>query len=131
MRLATTGRPRRRAGGDDGQALVETVLSLGVIVLVMLAVVQVGLVVADQVLVVQAAREGARAAAVGEDPGGAAAAATGLDSSRLDVDRRGGATPGDQVAVVVRYRSPTDLPLVGPLIDDVDLSARVVMRVEG
>jgi hypothetical protein len=82
------------------------------------------------VLVVHAAREGARAAAV--DPTvvaarRAATAGSGLGAGRLQVElsRR-----GDQVEVVTRYRSPTDLPLVGALIPDLSLRANAAMRVE-
>ena len=52
---------RRREGG---QATVEVALLLPLLATMLLAVVQVGLVVRDQVLVTHAAREAARAAAV-------------------------------------------------------------------
>ena len=55
-----------RAGADRGQSTVEFALVLPLVVMVLLLVVQVGLVVRDQVLVVHAAREAARAAAVGD-----------------------------------------------------------------
>jgi hypothetical protein len=44
------------------------------------------------------------------------------------VSGRGG--PGSRVEVQVRYRSATDLPLVGPLVGDVELSGSASMRVE-
>ena len=51
------------AGNDDaGQAAVEVALVLPFLALVLLLVVQTALVVRDQVLVVHAAREAARAA---------------------------------------------------------------------
>jgi hypothetical protein len=37
---------------------------------------------------------------------------------------------GEPVRVVVRYRSPTRLPLVGAVVDDLVLDAAVTMRVE-
>ena len=118
---------------DRGQAAAELALVLPVVLLVLLLVVQVGLVVRDQVLVVHAAREGARAASVGDsDPSVrlAAARAGPLTPSRLRVSvvRRGGS--GGDVDVEVTYRCPTDLPLVGPLLPDPQLHATVVMRQE-
>jgi len=37
---------------------------------------------------------------------------------------------GEPIAVEVSYHSVTNLPLVGPLFPDPQLSARTVMRVE-
>ena len=54
-----------RRPGEDGQAAVELVLVLPVVLLALLMVVQLGVLVRSQVLVVHAAREGARAAAIG------------------------------------------------------------------
>ena len=54
----------RRCQREGGQATVEVALLLPLLALLLLAVVQVGLVVRDQVLVTHAAREAARAAAV-------------------------------------------------------------------
>ncbi len=122
-------------GGDPeaGQATVELALALPVVVLVLLLVLQVGLVVRDQVLVVHAAREAARAVAVDARPGaasGAAATAGPLDPARLSVSVQGRDGLGSRVHVTVTYRAPTDVPLVGPLVGDVDLHADVTMRVE-
>ena len=65
--------PVRRRRGDGGQASVELALVLPLVVLLLLAVVQLGLLVRDQILVVHAAREAAREAAVdpaADAPGG-------------------------------------------------------------
>jgi Flp pilus assembly protein TadG len=116
--------------GERGQAALELALCLPILALLLLAVVQVGVVVRDQVAVVHAAREGARAAAVtGGGPGDAVAAAHGavrLDPGRLSVD----ASRRDVVRVTVSYRAATDVPLVGRLIGDVTLRATAVMRTE-
>lgn len=121
--------------GQPGQATVELVLALPAVVAVLLLVVQVGLVGRDQLLVVHAAREAARAASVEPDPEAAASAATraagaaaGLDPRRLSVATR---LDGDLVRVTVRYRAPTDVPLVGALVGEPTLEASVAMRVEG
>jgi hypothetical protein len=117
-----TGRRR----GQRGQAAVELALALPLVALLLLAVVQVGLVVRDQVLATHAAREAARAAAVGSPPRAAALAGSGLRGDRLTVD----VGRGELVRVAVRYRAPTDLPLIGPLVPDLTLRAKAAMRSE-
>lgn len=113
-----------------GQAAVELALGLPLVFLVLLAIVQVVLVARDQLAVLHAAREGARAAAV--DPAGdtgAAAAheALGLDPGRASVRS---ATGGGRVSVTVRYVSPTDVPLIGALLGDITVTGTATMRVE-
>jgi Flp pilus assembly protein TadG len=124
-------RPRTR--GDEGQAAVELALVVPLVALVLLAVVQVGLVVRDQVLVVHAAREAAREAAVEPAPDASRRAAldgSGLEADRLSVDVTGRGGAGTRVRVQVRYRAPTRVPLVGAALDDVELEATASMRVE-
>jgi Flp pilus assembly protein TadG len=121
---------RRRA---SGQAAVEVALVMPVVALLLLGVVQVALVVRDQVLVVHAAREAARAAAVDPSPGAArqaAVAATSLRPERLDVDVPPAGGPGRLVTATVAYRSPTAAPLIGPLLPDVVVRGRASMRRE-
>lgn len=118
---------------DRGQSSVEVALLLPFVALLLLAVVQVGLVVRDQVLITHAAREAARVAAVDPDPGAArdaAGAAADLVPARLSVDVSGRGEPGSRVQAEVVYRSPTVVPLVGRLIGDARLTARATMRVE-
>lgn len=122
--------PVRREGG---QASVELVLALPVLALLLLVVVQVGLVVRDQVLLVHAAREAAREAAVAPDADAArrgALAGARLDPDRLTVRTEGRGGSGSRVTARLTYRSPTDVPLVGALVGDVHLSASATMRVE-
>lgn len=119
--------------GDRGQSTVELALALPLVTLVLLLVVQVGLVVRDQVLVTGAAREAARTAAVvGPDDRSAieraAARAGSLAPDRLHVEVGSGVDGA--VAVHVRYRSRTDLPLIGALVPDLDLHADATMRRE-
>jgi len=123
-----------RAGADDdGQAAVELVLVLPLLVLLLLGMVQVGLVVRDQVLVTHAAREEAREAAVDPAPAGvrrAALSAAPLESGRLSVVMSAAEPDTARVGVRLSYRSSTDLPLVGVLLPDVHLDARASMRKE-
>lgn len=122
-----------RLGTERGQAAVELALVLPLVAALALALLQVALVGRDQVLVTHAAREAAREAAVSSDPGRprqAALAGARLEADRLDVESSGRGRPGSRVTVVVRYRSPTDVPIVGSLVGDVHLSASAAMRVE-
>jgi len=126
---------RLRPRSDAGQATVEVALTLPVVVVVLLAVVQVALVARDDLVVLHAAREGARAAALapgGSDPTGAAEVAARhgaghLAPTRLRVEVAVGAR---LVTVTVHYRAPTDVPAVGALVGDVDLEASVTMQRE-
>lgn len=123
------------ATGKDqrGQATVEVALVLPLVVLFTLIVVQAALVGKDLLLVNHAAREAARAAAVDPTPAAAlqgAAAAGGLDRSRLSSRLSGGTSRGDRATATVTYRSPTNVPLVGRLVGDIELNAQVTMRVE-
>lgn len=118
-----------RRGREAGQASVEFALVVPLLLVVMLGIAQVGLVARDQVGVVHAAREAARAAAVDPDPARAAEAARAvLADAEVQVGPRPGV--GEPIEVEVRYRSATSLPIVGPLVPDPLLSARAVMRVE-
>lgn len=124
-----------RRDQDEGQAAVELALVLPLVVLLLLAVVQVTLVARDQVLVVHAARNAAREAAVDPHrataPREAALAGDALKSGRLEVEvRHMGSTGQDLVAVQLRYDAPTDVPLVGSMLPDVRLYAKATMRSE-
>jgi TadE-like protein len=126
---ARRGGTRRHGGRERGQATVEFAFLLPLVVLSILAVIQVGLVVRDQLGVVHAARQAARAASVDPDPSRAVRAAhRTLPGADVDV----GARPevGGEISVTVHYTSVTDLPLVGVLFPDPDLHATAVIRVE-
>ena len=124
----------RTRRGDGGQATVELALVLPLVALVVLSALQVGLVLRDHVLVVHAAREAARAAAVADtDRSGAATEgarrSAALDPGALQVDAVdvGG---GEWVRVELAYTNGTDVPLVGVLLPDVTLRADATMRAE-
>lgn len=122
-------------GADDrGQSTVELALVLPVLILLILVVVQIGVVVRDHVTLHHAVRLAARQAAVQPSPDPVTEAAVGsstaLDGDRTTVELRGGREPGDRLTVIVRYRSATEVPLVGALIGDVPLEADAVVRVE-
>jgi len=118
-----------RGAGARGQATVEFAFVLPLLVLGMLAIVQTGLVVRDQLGVVHAAREGARVASVEPDP---ARAVRAVRRTLPGADVHVGDRPeiGGEITVDVSYTSVTDLPLVGVLFPDPDLHASATMRVE-
>jgi Flp pilus assembly protein TadG len=119
---------------DSGQSTVELALVLPVVVLLLLAVLQVGLVARDVVLVTHASREAARAAAVDGAPGAARQAAvmsSGLRSDRLRVRVAGRSGPGSRVRVDIAYSAPTNVPIIGALLGDRAIRSSATMRVEG
>jgi Flp pilus assembly protein TadG len=112
---------------------VELALLLPVVVVLLLAVLQVGLLARDVVPVTHASREAARAAATDPDPEAArtaAAASSGLAADRLEVRVRGRGGAGSRVRVEVAYRAPTTVPLVGALLGDRTIRSSATMRVE-
>lgn len=121
--------PPRQRRPDSGQAAVELALALPVVTVVVLGVIQVLAVVADQLAIELAAREAARAAAVAPDPSGAAGsaarAAVGLAPLGVSTSNR-----SDRVTVTVSYVNHTDVPLIGRVIGDIELRAEVTMRRE-
>ena len=120
--------PARRVG-SRGQATVELVFMLPIVLVLLLAVVQVAVVARAHVLVGAAARDAARAAAVGEVDSARAAAldGSGLDATRTEVHVDVG---DDTVTARVTYRDDTSVPLVGRLAGDVTVQASVTMRRE-
>ena len=123
----------RRGRGDKGQATVEVALVLPFLVVLLLAMAQVGLIIRAQVMVIHAAREAARAVAVDAtaDAQGAALLASTLDPGRTTVDVSGSLDPGGHVTVTVGYVVESSIPLAGAIIGDVELDAEATMLVEG
>jgi Flp pilus assembly protein TadG len=133
-RAAPSAAAHERGGHRErGQATVELALLLPLVALLLLALVQVAVVARDQVLVVHAAREAARAAAVDPDVDAARQAAEQagpLAADRLTVEVTGRGEAGSRVRVVVSYIVPLRLPLLGAALGDVTLSSSATMRVE-
>ncbi len=117
---------------ERGQATAELALVLPVVALLVLLVAQVAVTVTHQLLVIHAAREGARAAAIDDRQRDRAAqravrVAASLPADRTRVETR---TTGGLVEVTVTYRAPTDVPVIGRLLGDITLRSTAVMRVE-
>jgi hypothetical protein len=129
LRRSTCG-PRERAS-----ATVEFALVLPLVLTMTLALLQIGLFVKDELVVQEAARAGARQAAVSADDGAAQRAALdaspSLDPDRIEVSvqREGGVGTGATVTVL--YHAPVVVPIVSWLFrSTVDLSAKAIMRQE-
>ena len=125
-----TGAGRRSSpSADRGQAALEFALALPLVMVLVLGVVQVIVVTSHRAAVERLARDGARAASVSADPGGAARAAVerGTRLRPVEVDT---ATSASSVTVSVRYVDPTSVPVVGAVIGDVALEATATMPLE-
>ena len=109
---------------ERGQATVELALVMPVVAVVAMALLDLGLVMRDNVLCVHAAREAARALAVGEDPVGAARRRSGLGSA-LSVTTD--ATTG---TATVELDLSARLPVLGRLVPDAKLRQSATMRME-
>jgi uncharacterized membrane protein len=123
---------------QDGQATVEAAMTLPVVLIALLLIVQVGIVVRDAMALIQAAREGARAAAVtGDDAAavdGVRRSAGPLDASRIEIAIE--PPPGERVrgsAVTVRlsYADRLTIPIVSRFVTYVvPLRAAATMHIE-
>lgn len=125
-----------RGEGERATAAVEFALVLPLVLIIALALVQVGLLVKDQLVLEEAARAGARQAAVSTDDGSARraaiSAAVSLASDRVDVSIQREGDVGGSVSVIVIYHAPVALPLVAWLFPSrIDLRSTAVMRQEG
>lgn len=107
-----------------GQATVELALLLPVVATIGWAFIEVGLLLRDNVLCVHAAREAARALAVGEDPVAAAQRRSGLGTELVvTFDRQ----TGTATVVLALGRR---LPLFGRLAPEASLRQQATMRIE-
>lgn len=114
---------------DRGQATVELALTMPLVCVMLLAVVQLAVVVADVLAVQLAAREGARAASVSLQGDGAAhraaTRATALRPLQVHTVSNAGT-----VTVRVTYVERTTVPLIGALVPDIAVSASATMQFE-
>ena len=123
-------RPRPAVSSQAGQTTAELALLFPVVLLLALCLVQAALVLRDDLALVNAAREAARAASLDPDPARAERAAAAVLPGVTVVRSEPRPPVGELVTVRVSYRSATTLPVVGPLLPDPVLTARAVMRVE-
>jgi Flp pilus assembly protein TadG len=127
---------RERRPDVRGSAAVEFALVLPLLLVVGLALLQVGLLAKDQLVLQEAARAGARQAAVSHDEESVRQAAMDagatLDRSRIEVAIERAPAADGPVTVTVTYDAPIAIPVVRWLFpSQVRLSARATMRQEG
>lgn len=117
-----------------GSAAVELALVLPLALMAALALLQVGLVAEDSLVVAHAAREGAREAAVTTDAARVREAALrggSLPGERTEIEVERAGSTGDPVTVRVRYRSQPVVPFVAWLFPhEIEISAEATMRQE-
>ena len=127
---------RLRFRNDDGQAFVEFVIVLPILVLLIFGITQFGLAFRNYIAITDAARVGARAAAVKRTSSPCAAASTAIQntvstgqwaqiSSRITCVA--GPNVGDQVSISIRY--PYSIGLPGVSVSG-DLTANAKERLE-
>lgn len=117
--------------GERGSAVVEFALVVPLVLALLLGVVEVALVARSQLLVISAAREGAREAAASPDPAAAVRAARTVlgdrgSNARVSVRRPGVVGQSARVRVTLPYRVAA--PLFGGI--GVELTGSASMRVE-
>jgi Flp pilus assembly protein TadG len=118
---------------QHGQTTVEFAAILPLVMLVAFALVEIGLLAADQVRLWHAAREAARVAVVNPDEAQAEAAARRNGFETLDVAITPGAVErrqGDPLTVRLAYDRPGEVPIVRYLFSGVTLRAQATMRIE-
>jgi Flp pilus assembly protein TadG len=136
--------PRHTLRNQRGQAVTEFAVILPVLLLVLLAVYQFGVVFNNYIQVTAAAREGARKAAVSRTAGTCSAvqalaitaargAAPGLSTSKMNVTVTATCTnnayaPGTDTTVTVTY--PYAVSILGKVVASGNLSSSTTMREE-
>jgi Flp pilus assembly protein TadG len=124
-----------------GQALVEFAIVANILLVLLLAIIQFGVVWSNYVTITDAAREGARRAVVNRSSGqgamvsagisAARTAANGLNQSNLSVSvtsQTGTWNLGDPIQVTVTY--PYSIAILGVAVKSGNLSSTTVMRAE-
>ena len=130
----------KRRNTDQGQAVVEFAVILPVLLLILFAILQFGVVFNNYIQVTAAAREGARKASVSRSLGTASAesaattaaknAAPGLNQSNITVSFPNSPSfaQGSDVSVQVTY--PYSISIIGLVVASGNLSSTTTMRVE-
>jgi hypothetical protein len=122
-----------------GQSAVELAITLPVLLLVMLGLINLGILMVSQIVLTQAAWEGARAGATLTNPaqgdaeitGAVQAALAGVDAGRveIDIDPTQGEFPRDQPGPLPRGR-PLTVRLEYPLTMTLPFPVTVTLRAE-
>ncbi|MGA1157932.1 MAG: TadE/TadG family type IV pilus assembly protein [Ilumatobacteraceae bacterium] len=114
---------------DRGQATVEFALTIPVLVIALLGAIQVFVILVDRIHLVHVTRDAARAASVGDDPRSAAE----MVINRSFPDREISLTVSmsdDVVTVEMVLVNPTDVPIIGRFLPEVELRESLSMLAE-
>lgn len=129
---------RRKIINQRGQAMVELALILPILLLLVFGIIEFGRIYATNLMLNNAAREGARAASLGVPDEDIMIIVqdrcTYLDPVKLDID----ITPlpleraaGNPVNIEVEYPMEVNIPIISLITGDpCKISSRVTMRVE-
>jgi hypothetical protein len=123
-----------RTRDQAGQSTVELAFALPVLVLILTALVEAGMIGLDQIRLWHAARESARVAVVDPDPEEIRAAAERGDLHNLEMridPLTSVRTAGEPLTVALGYRPDGHIPIVGDvLFGRITLRAAATMRIE-
>jgi Flp pilus assembly protein TadG len=131
--------PRNGAvSGKKGQAMVETALILPIIILILMGIIDFGLMFNNYLVINNAAREGARNAAVGSSDTDIKSMimnmTTSLDQSELTTTIYPSESlrkKGDEVTVTVEYNNRLITPVISAIVPNpLHITAKTVMRIE-
>jgi len=131
----TINRCRIRFRSEKGQTMVEFAIALPILCLILFAVIQFGIVFNNYIALTDAARAGARKAAVSRqtsDPAGACVTAiknsSGLDQSKLGATCSSSWQRAADVTATATY--PYSISLLGFVVKSGTLTATTTERVE-
>jgi Flp pilus assembly protein TadG len=124
---------RRLHANERGQATVEMVLALPILLFILFAIVQFGITYSNYLGLTDAVRAGARKAVVTHDPAAAKAAVVGSvpglgGFTAANVTVTGPLTPGSDVTVSATY--PYNIDLLGVVVKTGNLTSSTTERVE-
>jgi Flp pilus assembly protein TadG len=123
---------RRRAGNEDGAALVEFAIVLSLLVILVFGIIEFGRAYNTQVTLTHATREGVRVLAITQDADAAKSAtvnaAPNLDPSQISITTTE-CSPGYPTTLVATYPFFLSIPLVGERT--LTLNSTAVMRCGG
>ena len=127
---------KRVAKDEEGQTMAEFAIVLPILVVLLFGIVQFGILFNNYVTLTDAARAGARAAAVSRqsgDPVGAAtsavrASSADLNQGSLGVGVSSSWAPGSQVTITATY--PYSISLLGWVVTSGNLTTKTTEAVE-
>jgi Flp pilus assembly protein TadG len=122
---------------QKGQALVEFALILPILMLVVMAILQFGMMLNSYLTIENASREGARSGIIGSSDDEIEqliiSTAPNLDPSKLTVSitpKEGFRKSGDTLTVNVSYNYELVVPIISSIVENVVLNGQTSMRVE-